>query len=81
MAHWEYMVKLGDVFHADMAFAAKRDVIVERIRASQWFSECHDSIADLVDRLARTSDTRAFNRVWNIIYDRADVDRAWIETR
>lgn len=82
MPHWEYRLDLSDVFHdGDMPFTRKRDVIVGRIKANRWYRECKDDgLGELVDQLAKVTTTRAFDRVWNQVYDQADTDRAWIDT-
>jgi hypothetical protein len=81
---WEHQLKLADVFHNDdLTFEQKRDEIVRRIRASAWFRGCHkdDDLVCTVEELADTEDVPAFDYVWDAIYDLADADRVWIETR
>jgi hypothetical protein len=83
MAVWLHTIDLGDIFHDhSLAFEKKRDLIVERLRASDWVKQAHPNslVADTVDELAETFDEEEFDEVWNDLYDRADVDRVWIET-
>lgn len=80
---WKYTINLADVFHSDtLTFEQKRDVIVERLRNSQWFKTKgeFDDLPQFVDELAGTSDEDAFDGVWSSIYDEADADRVWIKT-
>ena len=81
---WEHTLRLADVFHNDdLTFEQKRDAIVRRIRATTWFKQ-YDEFDDLpafVEELAGTEDNAEFNAVWSEIYDVADADRVWIETR
>ena len=74
---------VGDVFHADdLNFELKRDMIVQRIRATTWFKQYdeYDELPQLVEELADAEDTDAFDSVWDCIYDIADADRVWIAT-
>ena len=81
---WDGTLRLADVFHNDsLSFEAKRDAIVHRIRATAWFKDKdeYDDLVYLVEELADAEDNGSFNAVWSEIYDIADGDRVWIETR
>ncbi len=83
MPHWEYTIDLGDVFHNDaLSYKKKRDAIVDRLRASRWLREAGpgSTIVLLVDQLALAGSVERFDRIWNNVYDEANIDRAWIET-
>lgn len=77
---WAMTIKIGDVFHNEaMTFEQRRDAIVARIRASGWADDA------LVDRevwdLEMSMDVDEFDDAWSALYDRAGVDRVWIDTR
>ena len=81
---WDGTLKLADVFHNDhLTFERKRDAIVGRIRATPWFKDKdeYDDLVYLVEELAETEDNGSFNSLWSDLYDMADADRVWIETR
>ena len=81
---WNRKIKLGDVFHnEDMTFEQRRDSIVSRVRASCWLigRDEFDDLVLLVEDLATAEDAREFDEMWDAIYDIADYDRVWIETR
>ena len=80
---WAHKINLADIFHADdLNFELKRDMIVQRIRATTWFKQYdeYDDLPQFVEELAETEDTDAFDGVWDCIYDIADADRVWIAT-
>jgi hypothetical protein len=81
---WEHVLKLADVFHNDhLTFEQKRDTIVARIRASAWYKgyDPTGELPEAVEDLADAEDVPAFDDVWDALYDLADADRVWIETR
>jgi len=81
---WDGKLRLADVFHDDaLTFEQKRDAIVRRIRATKWFKDYdeYDDLPMFVEELADAEDNTSFNGVWSEIYDIADADRVWIETR
>lgn len=81
---WDGTLRLADVFHNDaLTFTQKRDAIVRRIRATTWFKSYDDSgdLPMFVEELSDSGDTDAFDSAWDCIYDIADADRVWIETR
>lgn len=81
---WDGTLRLADVFHNDdLTFEQKRDATVRRIRATAWFKG-YDEFDDLpmfVEELSDAADTDAFDAAWDCVYDIADADRVWIETR
>ena len=81
---WDRKLRLADVFHNDdLTFEQKRDAIVARIRATRWFKGYgeYDDLPQFVEELADTQSPREFDGPWSCIYDIADYDRVWIETR
>jgi hypothetical protein len=71
---WLANVDLRDVWRdPQWTFEQRRDLIVDRIRASGW--ECR-----FVDELAGCETVWDFDQVWSVIYDQADDDRVWIAT-
>jgi hypothetical protein len=81
---WNSKIHLGDIFrNEDMTFKERRDAITARLRASTWLKSHgeYDTIRYLVDELADAENTDEFDEVWDVIYDEADADRVWIETR
>lgn len=80
---WDRKLRLADVWRNEsMSFEERRDTIVARIRASEWFKEYdeHDELPEAVAELAEAPHANDFDDVWGWIYDIADVDRVWIET-
>lgn len=83
MPHWEYKIRLGDVWKNDeLTFEQQRDAIVVRFRRSRWYlmSGAHSDLHELIDELAEAEDAEDFDEAWVQIYNLADEDRAWIET-
>ena len=81
---WDRRINFADVFHNDaMTFTERRDTIVRRLRASRWLEgrDELDELVRLVDELADTQDGDEFDGPWDGIYDHADYDRVWINTR
>lgn len=84
MPVWNVTIKLADVFHDDeRTIEEKAQVIVERLKTSQWryWSEDASEFDRLVELLEKAESKAEFNEAWDEIYDLADVDRVWIETR
>jgi hypothetical protein len=82
MAVWLTHIHLGDVFHnEEMTFEQRRDVIVQRLRASPWLVDTSDSyLENVVKELGDADTVEWFDTVWDILYDCADRDRVWIDT-
>lgn len=81
---WEHTIDLSDVFHNDqLTFEQRRDEIVRRLRAHRWVADRDefDDLVEIVDNLADAADTEEFDGWWSDLYDHADYDRVWIETR
>ncbi len=82
---WDRKLNVSDVFRNDaMTVPERRDAIVDRIRRSGWLDGrgCFDDLVELVnDHLAYAEDADEFDAIWDDIYDHADADRVWIETR
>lgn len=81
---WDRKIRLADVFHnEDMTFEQRRDAIVARLRGSNWLKgrDEGDTLVMLVEELADARDADEFDGPWDAIYDEADYDRVWIETR
>jgi len=81
MTKWNETVNIADVFHDEsMAFEARRDAIVGRIKASKWRSRKDNDLEDCVDNLAESMSIEEFDFYWGELYDLADFDRVWIKT-
>lgn len=83
MPHWEYRIRLGDVWKNDeLTFEQQRNAIVKRFKGSRWYRTTGDGsdLHDLVEELADAEDVDDYDEAWKYIYDLADQDRAWIET-
>ncbi len=79
---WDRRVDVRDVFrNENLTFEQRRDAIVRRIRNSGWTIEPGSTLDHVVEELGDTEDTDEFDAVWDVIYDYADTDRVWIETR
>jgi len=59
-------------------FVETRDQVVQKFRDSGWDAP---DLMPLLDELKDTEDVVAFRYVFDEIYDLADADRVWIETR
>jgi hypothetical protein len=81
---WDRKIRLADVWRNEaMTFEQRRDAIVARLRASAWFKgyDEYDELPQSVEEMADAETKAAFNDVMDEIYDIADADRVWIETR
>lgn len=81
---WDRKISVRDVFRNEaMIFEQRRDAIVNRLRTSGWFAgrDMFDELATAVEGLAGSDDAEEFDGWWDEIYDIADCDRVWIETR
>ena len=82
-ARWLETVRLGDVWRNEsMTFEQRRDEIVRRVKASNWYRSTDSSVElpDVVDDLAHATDASRFDFAWRYLYDIADWDRVWIDT-
>lgn len=78
---WDGKFDVSDVFHnAELSFEQRRDAITSRLAASAWSRQSR-TVEDLADELADVETVEEFGAVWDAIYDEADADRVWIETR
>lgn len=80
---WEYRINLGHVFRDEaLTFEERRDAIVGVLTRSRWMREAgeDDILTALVEELGDAPDAEEFDEVWDAIYDRANADRAWIDT-
>jgi hypothetical protein len=81
MAIWVDQINLADVFHSRaLTFKQRRNIVVERIKASDWYRWNGADFRRTIAKLAKTRTPEAFDVVWNAVYDYADVDRVWIAT-
>lgn len=85
MAQWKYTVNIADIWNNDeLPFEERRDEIVKRIRASDWYKV--RNATDLSELFSLTEDLEVsdtpdeFDEYWNLLYDEADADRCWIAT-
>lgn len=84
MPVWNVTIKLADVFHSPhYTDEEKAQVIAERLKTSQWryWSEDASEFDRLVELLEKAESKAEFNEAWDELYDLADIDRVWIETR
>lgn len=81
MAVWLYTLRIKDVFYnEDMSFEEKRDEIVKRIKASDFWDSDDHTLVNVVSGLAESVDTEKFDGWWNTFYDYADHYRVWVQT-
>lgn len=81
MAVWLYTLRIKDVFYNEgMSFEEKRDEIVKRIKASDFWNSDDLVLVIIVDGLAGSEDTEEFDGWWSTFYDYADYYRVWVET-
>lgn len=81
MVTWAHRLRLKDVFrNEEMTFEKRRDAIVQRIKASSWYTDDEYDLINTVEELEEASDADQFDEVWNYFYDWADVNRVWVET-
>ena len=74
MSTWKRRVAVHPEFHdPGLEFAARRDAIVAKLRASGW-PDLNSDVGELVDELATTTTPEEFDEVWSAIYDEADAD-------
>ncbi|MFD9734393.1 hypothetical protein [Umezawaea sp. NPDC059074] len=78
---WLGTLELGDVFHDENApFEQRRDEIVKRIKAADWYEPEDDGLSCVLDDLAASPDVEAFDHSWEEFYYWADAARIWVET-
>lgn len=78
---WDRKFDVSDVFHNEsMTFEQRRDAICSRPRAHPWFAENRE-LENIVEELEFSEDGDEFDGPWDALYDEADYDRVWIETR
>ncbi len=82
---WAHTINLKDVWRNDnYTFPERRDVIVARLRRSNWFTgrdtSGFDELGEVVANLADAEDGTEFDEWWDELYDHADRDRVWIAT-
>lgn len=85
MPVWYETIKLGDLWTADIPFERKRDLIVDRVKCSKWYKDAQKSTFEggllyIVQDLSTSASISEFDVWFNELYDRADIDRIWIET-
>jgi hypothetical protein len=79
MAVWLETVNLKDVWHQNLPWTEIRDIAVDRLKKTEWYTKS-PLVRDIVADLESVSDLGEFNWVWNNLYDEADADRVWIAT-
>ena len=78
---WLGTLELGDVFHDEnVPFEQRRDEIVKRIKAADWYEPEDLSLSGVLDDLATSPDVAAFDLSWDEFYGWADDARIWVET-
>jgi uncharacterized UPF0160 family protein len=84
MSEWKYKIDLGRSFDPDVDdFSEHRDRAVAVIRNSRWAKRSSSSwvLVDYLDEMADAEDIETFDIVMDAIYDLADEDLCWIETK
>jgi hypothetical protein len=81
MAGWRITIDLKDIWKAtEIPFFERRDEIIRRIKASEWYSDDYAALNDTLYLLSDSNDNEDFNFYWSQLYDLADWDRVWIAT-
>lgn len=81
MTAWQSVLQLKDVFHdEDRTFIERRDLIVTRIKAQDWYDEDDMDLEWVVEELAAAPTEEEFDAYWNDFYDWADTHLVWVET-
>ncbi|WP_018728497.1 hypothetical protein [Salinispora pacifica] len=82
MALWLYRIDLSDFFHKPWSFERKRDLIVDRLRGSEWVkAHGEDSLLVVaINEMAHATEVEDFDDWWDEVYDLADRDLVWINT-
>jgi hypothetical protein len=81
---WDRKLSFRGLFHNDsLTFEQSRDAIVARLRSSAWLTgrDEFDELVCAVEELSEAPSVSDFDQVWDLIYDIADDERVWIETR
>lgn len=80
---WGEEIDVSDIWRSDaLRFEQKRDIFVQRLRASAWVNSLDEShrVHELVGTLAIADDVREFDGWLDELYDEADYARVWIKT-
>jgi hypothetical protein len=81
---WDLTLDVSVWFgNEEMSFEQRRDAIVRKIRKSSW-PKHNEDVDELLDELSEVETEEAFNKVWDDLYDIADLDsgyRVWIKVR
>lgn len=86
MAHWELTIRLGDLVgqwkSGDLDIPELAEKVAERIKASRWrsFTADPDELDTALEDLEKVGTRFDYERVFEAVYDLADLDRVWIET-
>jgi hypothetical protein len=76
MPTWRHTLKLADIFHDDATpFEQKRDEIVRRIKAAEFYSPDNFKPSDVMEGLEQAEDIDDFDDAWADFYDYADRER------
>ena len=81
---WSMTLNLRGIFHNEqMTLEQRRDGIVAAVRASRWLHIAQDpeGLEEVLDELSGVDESGWFDAVWDQLYDHANIDRVWIETR
>jgi hypothetical protein len=82
MSHWDYTLRLDDVFHNEnMSFDARRDEIVKRIRTSPFYDKTDGWLVDFVGEMANSDHVDEFDEWRDQFYDWCNLNRVWVQTR
>lgn len=81
---WAEIIRLKDFWRDESkSIIEKRDEAVKRIKASDWRKITSDpgEFDSLVDEFAEVLNVEEFDYALSELYDLADSDRVWLETR
>lgn len=81
---WNREVNLIGAYHNDsLTLNERAKAVAERIRKSGWVEDTPypDTFRDLLAEFEKVETTAEWDNVFSEVYDLADEDRVWIETR
>lgn len=81
MAVWFYNIDLSEenemAKDLEVPFETWRDATADKLESSDWFQDSQ-YLKYLTSRLRDAEDPEEFHEAFELVYDAADVDRAWI---
>lgn len=86
MPTWTLTIRLGDLVSqwksGELDITELAEKVAERIKATRWrsFTADTDEFDTALDELTKVGTRYEYERVFDAVYDLADLDRVWIET-